>query len=115
MATILYGIKNCDTVKKACDWLNEAAITYQFHDFRANGLSTTKLNTWLNAVGGEKLINRRSATWKQLSEKERKNIDAGEGKLTILANPTLIKRPVLEHGGKIYNGFDSELYAQIFK
>lgn len=115
MATIIYGIKNCDTVKKALEWLDKAEIRYQFHDFRTSGLSATKLDAWLNAVGGPRLINRRSTTWKQLSEKERNEIEAGDGKLTILANPTLIKRPVLEHGGKIYNGFKPEQYNDIFE
>lgn len=115
MATIVYGIKNCDTVKSACQWLEAEAIPFQFHDFRVSGLSKTKLDSWLNAVGSDKLINRRSTTWKQLSENERKQIDSGEGKLTILANPTLIKRPVLEHKGKTYSGFNSEQYHDIFK
>lgn len=115
MATIIYGIKNCDTVRSACQWLDDAAVPYQFHDFRVSGLSKTKLDGWLNAVGNNKLINRRSTTWKQLSENERKQIDGGEGKLTILANPTLIKRPVLEHKGKIFNGFSAEQYQDIFK
>ncbi len=115
MPTVLYGIKNCDTVKRARDWLETAGIVFQFHDFRQNGLSATKLTHWLNVIGAEKLINKRSTTWKQLSESERKEIEKGEGKLVILANPTLIKRPVLEHQGKSYCGFQSELYATIFE
>lgn len=115
MATIVYGIKNCDTVRSACAWLDDAGIAWQFHDFRVSGLSSTKLNNWLNVLGSEKLLNRRSTTWKQLSEKQRKEIDAGDGKLTILANLTLIKRPVVEHKGKIYNGFKPEQYQEIFK
>lgn len=115
MAIILYGIKNCDTVKKACDWLDKAGIKFQFHDFRQNGLSKTKLSAWLDTLGTDKLVNRRSTTWKQLSDKERTDIDAGKGSLTILANPTLIKRPVLEYAGQTYNGFDSDNYSKIFK
>lgn len=115
MATILYGIKNCDTVKKTCDWLENAGIKFQFHDFRQSGLSKTKLNAWLDILGTDRLINRRSTTWKQLNDSERADIDAGKGSLTILANPTLIKRPVLEHAGQIYNGFDSDNYNKIFK
>lgn len=115
MATTLYGIKNCDTVKKACKWLEEASLPYQFHDFRINGLSKTKLNVWLDTLGKDKLINRRSTTWKQLNEKERKEIDEGNGIMTILANPTLIKRPVLEHGSQLLNGFEIEAYNKMFK
>ena len=115
MPILLYGIKNCDTVKKARNWLEQAGIDFQFHDFRQNGLSTTKLSAWLDTLGTDVLINRRSTSWKQLSEKERNEIDAGEGKLTILGNPTLIKRPVLEHAGQVYSGFKAEKYTEIFK
>ena len=115
MTTTVYGIKNCDTVRKACKWLDAAAITYQFHDFRSSGISTTKLKAWLNALGSDVLINRRSTTWKQLSEKQREEINRGDGNLIILANPTLIKRPVIEHNGKVYNGFNSDKYNDIFK
>ncbi len=114
MPTVIYGIKNCDTVKKALKWLEAEGIAHQYHDFRQNGLSTSKLDTWLNVVGANDLINRRSTSWKQLSEKEREQIDAGDGKLLILGTPTLIKRPVLEHNGRIYCGFKPDLYSSIF-
>ena len=114
MATVLYGIKNCDTVKAARRWLDDADIDYQFHDFRQNGLSSSKLNSWMNLLGSKVLINRRSTSWKNLTDSQRAAIDRGEGSLTILENPTLIKRPVLEHGGQVQCGFAVDHYQSIF-
>ncbi|WP_188150180.1 ArsC family reductase [Teredinibacter waterburyi] len=109
----LYGIKNCDTVKKARKWLESHSIAYDFNDFRVQSMSADKLQAWLDKVGAEVLINRRSTTWKQLSSDEKSKLDQGSWSI-VLANPTLIKRPVLEYGdGKLLIGFNEEDYAAL--
>lgn len=108
---IVYGIKNCDTVKKALKWLCANGIAHTFVDFRAEGLSTRQIQTWLETLGWEMLINKRSTTWKNLSEDERSNLSIA----LIEKHPTLIKRPVLERGDQIYVGFKEEIYQEIFK
>lgn len=112
--TILYGIKNCDTVRKACRWLDQHGVAYQFHDFRTDGLSKRDVEQWLQDLGAEKLINKRSTTWKQLSEKERQLACSGSAADIILANPTLIKRPLLRVKQQLHSGFAETDYAQIF-
>jgi len=113
MPTVLYGIKNCDTVKKARNWLETAGIDFQFHDFRQHGLSATKLTNWLDTLGTDILINKRSTTWKQLSEADKQKIIRSEGNLVILEHPTLIKRPVLEHAAQVSCGFSADKYQNI--
>lgn len=93
--TILYGIKNCDSVKNARKWLEAHDVAYHFHDFRADGLNKDLLQHWLNTVGAEKIINTRSMTWKQLNEQDRKLALGTNASAVVLANPTLIKRPIL--------------------
>ncbi len=112
--TTLYGIKNCDTVKKARHWLEEHQIDYRFHDFRADGLNKIQVQTWIDDLGWESLINKRSATWKQLSEVTKKSLTDKTATATILANPTLIKRPLLELDGKRHLGFKDSEYEQLF-
>ncbi|MEH6639053.1 MAG: ArsC family reductase [Porticoccaceae bacterium] len=119
----LYGIKNCDTVKKARKWLDQQGIDHQFHDFRADGLSAQQINAWRKQVDGETLVNKRSTTWKQLDDatKAAVNADVNTGTNTatvnavLLENPTLIKRPVLEYSGQAYVGFKAAEYEAIFK
>jgi len=89
----VYGIKQCDTVRKALKWLDQQGIEHRFHDFRADGLSAQLLQTWLDSGFSDKLVNRRSTTWRQLSETQRRS--EGENLLNLLLQyPTLIKRPV---------------------
>lgn len=111
----LYGIKNCDTVKRARSWLEDAGVDYEFHDFRAEGLRREKLEQWLQTLGVETLVNKRSATWKQLDASTRDRFTATTAVSVILANPTLIKRPVLEAGEQILVGFDNASYSALFK
>lgn len=92
----LYGIKNCDTVKKARTWLDTNQIDYRFHDFRSDGLSREKLSLWLKQAGFDTVINKRSSTWKALDEATRQDLLEGEDLSAIIEQPTLIKRPVLE-------------------
>ncbi len=110
---ILYGIKNCDTVKKARAWLETNHIEYTFHDFRTDGLSEIQVNKWINELGLETLVNKRSTTWKELDE-EIKNKFNENAVQVITANPTLIKRPLLETGNKKLIGFKDAEYARIF-
>ena len=109
----LYGIKNCDTVKKARKWLDEHGVDYRFHDFRADGLDMKRLEAWIKAVGWEALLNRRGTTWRKLSEGEREGIDARRAAALMLEHPTLIKRPVIEHGKQVLVGFDPKAYAEL--
>lgn len=113
--TRLYGIKQCDTVKKARRWLDAHGLAYRFHDFRADGLSENELAPWIKAVGWEALVNRRGTTWRNLDEQTRVNLDATSAAAALLAHPTLIKRPVLDHRGIIAVGFDAGHYQRLFQ
>ncbi|WP_045860645.1 ArsC family reductase [Teredinibacter purpureus] len=107
----LYGIKNCDTVKKARKWLEQNSIDYTYHDFRLDGLKAETLSAWLNTIGAETLINKRSTTWKQLSDTEKQRITNGEALDIVLAQPTVIKRPVLMLANDTLVGFNEKIYT----
>ncbi len=109
----LYGIKNCDTVKKARSWLDKNQIAYQFHDFRVDGLNETQVKNWISDLGLEILVNKRSTTWKELSEQTKNTFDTNAVQV-ITANPTLIKRPLLDTGKEKYVGFKDAEYSTIF-
>jgi Spx/MgsR family transcriptional regulator len=113
--TILYGISNCDTVRKARNWLDAHGIAHRFHDFRADGLTAARVAAWVDARGWDALLNRRSTTWRQLDADLRAAIGAATAPALLLAQPTLIRRPVLEHEGAVYLGFDPEQYRLIFR
>ncbi|KJV05643.1 ArsC family reductase [Methylocucumis oryzae] len=109
MAIVLYGIKNCDTVKKARQWLTDHHIDYRFHDFRSDGLNPELLSAWLKQVGLEVLLNRSSTSFKQLSDADKHaSTDEAKAHALILATPTLIKRPVLDLDGRIIVGFNAK-------
>ncbi|MGS2724534.1 ArsC family reductase [Porticoccus sp. GXU_MW_L64] len=110
----LYGIKNCDTVKKARRWLQENNIHHQFHDFRSDGLEADQVTGWARQLGWETLVNRRSTTWKQLDESQRNNMDASSSISAMVEHPTLIKRPVLDNNGELLVGFKPETYTDQF-
>lgn len=109
----LYGIKNCDTVKKARKWLEQHHIEYRFHDFRADGVTLPQIQAWHSELG-DALINRRSTTWKQLTDAERSQAEAQPAGL-LLANPTLIKRPLLDTGTQRVCGFKADEYNTLFQ
>lgn len=112
---ILYGIKNCDTVKKARQWLDANLDGYQFHDFRADGLTEAKVQQWIDALGLQSIVNKRSTTWKQCSEDDKVRIfEPAHAAALIVANPTIIKRPVLEAAGTTQVGFNPEQYGKTF-
>lgn len=110
---ILYGIKNCDTVKKARRWLEDNGIEYQFHDFRIDGLEPAQVNAWLDELGLD-LINRRSTSWKALDEATRAGLSTDGAAELILAQPTLIKRPLLDTGKARHLGFKPAEYQHLF-
>ncbi|QIB66682.1 ArsC family reductase [Kineobactrum salinum] len=110
----LYGIKNCDTVKKARVWLEQHGIEYQFHDFREDGLSRTQVRDWLAELGWETLVNRRSTSWKALSPQQRETMTEASALEAILDQPTLVKRPLLDLGHERHAGFSSSTYQSLF-
>lgn len=113
--TTLYGIKNCDTVKKTRKWLEARGIDYQFHDFRQDGINKQLINGWLRSVDWQTLVNKRSTTWKQLDDSIKNNLSEKTVVGVLIDNPTLIKRPVLAcDNGRIEVGFNESVYAKLF-
>ena len=111
---ILYGIKNCDTVKKARRWLDANDVAFTFHDFRADGLDQSTIETWLKKVSWEILLNKRGTTWRKLEDPRKEQLDEAIAVELILANPTLIKRPVVTVNGDCFVGFKEADYATYF-
>lgn len=112
MTVTIYGIKTCDTVRKARAWLDANGVEHRFVDFRVDGLDPKDLERWEKAVGWEKLLNRASTTFKGLSDAERQGVDRDKALALMRSHPTLIKRPVLDAGGAITVGFKPDIYAQ---
>jgi arsenate reductase (glutaredoxin) len=110
----IYGIKNCDTMKKARAWLDEHGVDYAFHDYKTTGIERDQLEQWSKKVGWEALLNRAGTTFRKLPDKDKNNIDAKKALVLMLAQPSLIKRPVLDAGGKFLVGFKPELYESQF-
>ena len=110
--TTVYGIKNCDTVKKARKWLENNAVTYHFHDLRHDGIEQSDLQQWIDNVGWEVLLNTRSTTWRQLGDRDKTAVDANKALSLMLENPTLIKRPVLVQGKTVLVGFKDTVYQK---
>ncbi len=113
-AIILYGIANCDTIKKAKAWLNSHEVEFQCHDYRKQGLETGLLKTWVEDLGWEALINRRGTTWRQLTPEIRNTLDTESAIEVMLANHAIIKRPLLIINGAHHLGFSDQQYSQIF-
>lgn len=111
---VIYGIKNCDTMKKARAWLDERGVEYAFHDYKAQGVERKKLEAWAEEAGWETLLNRAGTTFRKLPEKEREGITEKKAIALMLAQPSMIKRPVLEAGGKLLVGFKPEVYEKTF-
>lgn len=110
----LYGIPNCDTVKKARNWLTDQGIDYQFHDFKKQGVSERQLQAWIQAVGWEKLVNRQGTTWRKLDAAAQSAVkDAASASTLMRANTSVIKRPVVEWGSQITVGFDAGAWAAL--
>ncbi|PSF11997.1 ArsC family reductase [Marinobacter shengliensis] len=107
----LYGIKNCDTVKKARKWLDDNGIVYEFHDFKKDGLTSEKLSQWEQAIGWETLINKRGTTWRKLPDELRDTINAQNAHQIMLENTSIIKRPVVERGDEVTVGFNADQWS----
>jgi len=114
MTTILYGIKTCDTVTKARAWLAAREIDYVFHDFKSLGVDPARLNAWVDALGWETVLNRSGLTFRKLPDADRVDIDRDKAVRLMLEQPSMIKRPVLEHAGAVSVGFKPELYESRF-
>ncbi|GAB5414694.1 MAG: ArsC family reductase [Congregibacter sp.] len=113
MSVTLYGIKNCDTVRKARRWMDAQDIDYRFHDCRESELDRERVQDWVDAKGWEVVVNKRSTSWKALDVAARESMDATTAIDAVLAAPTLIKRPVLETENSLEFGFDASRYARL--
>ncbi len=109
-AVTLYGIKNCDTMKKARAWLDARGVTYAFHDYKAEGIDQARLEGWARSVGWETLLNRAGTTFRKLTEAERVDLDERKALALMLDQPSMIKRPVLDLDGRLIVGFKPEMY-----
>lgn len=110
----LYGIPNCDTMKKARAWLSKHGIDYGFHDYKKLGIDEKILRGWVRELGWQALLNRRGMTWRKLPQEIRDQIDESSAIALMLENPSIIKRPVLDNGDARHVGFTPEQYEQIF-
>ncbi len=108
MSTVVYGIPNCDTVKKARVWFADHSLPYVFHDYKKQGVPADRLDAWIQSVGWETLVNRQGTTWRKLEDAVKAGVvDAASAKALMMANPSVIKRPVIEKAGQVLAvGFD---------
>lgn len=112
----VYGITNCNTVKKALDWLKANNVKYEFHDFKKLGVSGEKLREWDQKAGYEKFLNKQGLTWKQLDPQVKESVKNSDDALKLLQQKTsMIKRPVIEDGGFLFFGFDEDIYRNHLK
>lgn len=114
MTLILYGIPNCDTVKKARRWLDEQGVAHRFHDFRKDGLDAGRLQGWIDALGWEKLLNRSGTTFRKLPDAQKDGLDAAKAKALMLEQPAMIRRPVVEAGSAVSVGFSADDWQSRF-
>lgn len=112
--TTIHGIKACDTMKKARAWLEANGVVYDFHDYKAQGLDRATLQGWVDQVGWEVLLNRAGTTFRALPPEKKDGLDATKAMELMLAQPSMVKRPVLDVNGRIVVGFKPETYAQTF-
>lgn len=111
MSNVLYGIKACDTMKKARTWLDEQGVTYQFHDYKTAGIDRGNLQKWCDEHGWETILNRAGTTFRKLDDPQKSDLDQAKAIDLMLAQPSMIKRPVLDLGARTLVGFKSERYA----
>ncbi|NGN40427.1 ArsC family reductase [Mesorhizobium sp. CGMCC 1.15528] len=114
MTVTIYGIKNCDTMKKARTWLESHGVAYRFHDYKSEGLDRALLASWCKELGWEVLLNRAGTTFRALAEGDKQDLDTEKAMALMLAQPSMVKRPVLDVGGKLLVGFKPERYAEMF-
>ncbi|PZR36181.1 ArsC family reductase [Caulobacter segnis] len=114
MTLTMYGIKNCDTVAKARKWLEDRGLAYAFHDYKALGVERPRLEAWVDELGWEVLLNRAGTTFRKLDDADKQDLDREKAISLMLANPSMIKRPVLDIGERRLVGFKPDLYAAAF-
>ncbi len=112
MSITMYGIKNCDTIRKARAWLDKHGVVYAFHDYRGAGIERDRLEGWCESVGWETLLNRAGMTFRKLPESDQTGLDERRAIELMLARPAMIKRPVLEFDSRLLVGFKPEVYAK---
>lgn len=112
--TVMYGIPNCDSIKKARKWLDANNIEYSFHNYKKDGVSKELVRGWSKELGFENLLNRRGTTWRKLPEDTKDNINEASAIQIMLENPSIIKRPLLDTGSKKLLGFSEEQYQKLF-
>ncbi|MGJ4900580.1 ArsC family reductase [Bradyrhizobium sp. HKCCYLRH2060] len=115
MSITIYGIKNCDTMKKARAWLDDHGVAYEFHDYKTAGIDKAKLKAWSDELGWEVLLNRAGTTFKKLPDADKDGLTESKAIALMLAQPSMIKRPVLDLGGRRVVGFKPDLYARDVK
>ncbi|MFZ1741324.1 MAG: arsenate reductase [Pontixanthobacter sp.] len=114
MTIHLYGIPNCDTVKKARTWLDAQGVEYIFHDYKKEGADPAKLSAWVEAAGADIVLNKRGTTFRKLSDADKADIDAAKAVMLMTRSPSMIKRPVAEYAGGILVGFKEDEWSAIF-
>ncbi|MRI32037.1 ArsC family reductase [Endozoicomonas sp. OPT23] len=112
--TTLYGISNCDTIRKAKKWLDAAGVEYTFHDYRKNGLDRDQLESWSKELGWEALLNKRGTTWRKLPDDVKASVDESSAIELMLEQPAMIKRPLLDNGSTKALGFSDKQYSELF-
>jgi len=112
--TTMYGISNCDTIKKARRWLDENNVEYQFHNYKTAGIEAEMLTQWVNQLGWEILLNKRGTTWRKLSDEQKSDIDNDKAIALMCEHTSMIKRPVLVYGNHIEAGFSDKRYKDLF-
>ena len=113
MSTTIYGIRNCDTMKKARVWLESRGIAHDFHDYKQSGVSREMLSRWCEALGWETVLNRAGTTFRALPEAEKAGLDEEKAVSLMLAQPSMIKRPILDRDGKLIAGFKPDIYEKV--
>ena len=114
MSVVIYGIKNCDTMKKARGWLDKKGLAYDFHDYKTAGIERGRLEGWARKAGWEILLNRAGTTFRKLPDADKEGLTEAKAITLMMANPSMIKRPVLETGGKLLVGFKPDQYEVTF-
>lgn len=114
MTVTIYGIKNCDTMKKARTWLDTKGIAYTFHDYKAEGIDEKSLKRFVDALGWETVLNRAGTTFRALPDEDKKDLDAKKAIALMLAQPSMIKRPMLDRDGALTAGFKPDIYETLF-
>ncbi|WP_430440130.1 ArsC family reductase [Shinella sp.] len=114
MTVTIYGIKNCDTMKKARTWLDTKGVAYRFHDYKAEGIDAASLTRFVDALGWETVLNRAGTTFRALPDADKQALDAGKAIALMLAQPSMIKRPMLDRDGALTASFKPEIYETLF-